>query len=305
MRPGVRVGLGLTHQAGRDHPGRPGVVLGQPVRLGALPVVRDPVRAAVADPADRHHAARRDGADQRAGGGVGVRGRVGAVEGQRGHRVGGRHDRLTHRRLGRYALVERGQQRLRSGLGGGLRGRVGARGGGDAVADHRQHGGRAAGQRGGREHEGVLVAVVAHAAVADARDARHRRLHVVARARLDAPAGLAVAVGRDLLRTAVHAAGPGRLQLEVRLRGGRGHGRGEVRPAGAAERVVRVERLRTGRAHGLLRHQLTPKSGDGSGSPAPPSRSCSPPDRTTGPVPGRSAPGRSAVPVRSRDVRGR
>src|SRR5690606_18693129 len=124
---------------------------------------------------------------------------------QRVDRVGGGEDRVVHRLL-RVRAARQGRQQRVTGRPGGRQGRlVGAGRRGDAVADD-GHGRRGAvGQRGGAHGEGVLVAVVAQAAVADRGDRAAFLFHVVPFARLGVAAVLAVAVLVHPARAAGHA----------------------------------------------------------------------------------------------------
>src|SRR5690606_30822620 len=104
--------------------------------------------------------------------------------------------------------------------GGGHGRLVGAGRRGDAVTDDRHGGGRAVGQRGGADTEGVLVAVVAQSAVADRGQGAALLFHVVPFARLGVAAVLAVAVVVHPARTAGDA---DRAAVGLALRPG-GHG---------------------------------------------------------------------------------
>ena len=142
-----------------------------------------------------------------------------------------------HRLLRVRALRQRGQQRLVGGGGGGGGRLVGAGRRRHPVADDRHDGGRAVGQRGRGQREGVLVAVVAQPAVADR--ARPRRA--------PAPCGRARAAGRARssrssrrsstrpARQATHTLAPGAGGRATWV--SRGRRASAARGSGAGERV--------------------------------------------------------------------
>ena len=230
---GVRRGLGLlARDPGRD------AVLGHRVVAGEnCPVagVRQPVGPRVADVACVNHVVEHQRGHERAGCGVLLARRRVVRDGVVRHR-GSAGEQPRHRRRPRrrrpHVLRTPLDQHIPGGTRGGQGGNVGVRRRRHAVADH-QHRARAHRLVGVRR-EGVLVAGMLHAAIADRADPRRGRLlEVLALGRRLGSALGAVAVGVHLspaLQAEFGRRGLGRDRGRVRRRDERGvHDGGVVR----------------------------------------------------------------------------